>query len=49
MALFSHVEGSSLAELREEARADPHTLLLYTAGDSLVVIYPYELDVGYEV
>ena len=43
------VEGSSLAELREEARADPHTLLLYTVGDSLVIVYPYELDVGYEV
>jgi hypothetical protein len=48
-AAFCHVEGSSLAELREEARADPHTLLLYTTGDSLIVIYPYELDVGYEV
>ena len=48
-AVFCHVEGSSLAELREEARADPHTLLLYTTGDSLIVIYPYELDVGYEV
>ena len=43
------VEGSSLAELREEARADPHTLLLYTVADSLVIVYPYELDVGYEV
>ncbi len=48
-AVFNSVDRSSLAELREEARADPHTLLLYTAGDSLVVIYPYELDVGYEV
>ena len=48
-AVFNSVERSSLAELREEARADPHTLLLYTAADSLVVIYPYELDVGYEV
>jgi len=48
-AAFCHVEGSSLAELREEARTDPHTLLLYTTGDSLIVIYPYELDVGYEV
>ena len=48
-AVFSPVEGSSLAELREEARADPHTLLLYTVADSLVVVYPYELDVGYEV
>ena len=36
-------------DIRELARADPHTLLLYTVADSLVVIYPYELDVGYEV
>ena len=43
------VEGSSLAELREEARADPHTLLLYAVADSLVIVYPYELDTGYEV
>ena len=49
VAVFIHVEGSSLAELREEARADPHTLLLYTIADSLVILYPYELDVGYEV
>ena len=49
VSLFCHVDSSSLAELREEARADPHTLLLYTACDNLVVIYPYELDVGYEV
>ena len=49
LLLFCHVEGSSVAELREEARADPHTLLLYTVDDSLVILYPYELDVGYEV
>ena len=49
VALFCHVDGSSLAELREEARADPHTLLLYCVADSLVIIYPYELDVDYEV
>lgn len=48
-AVFSHVEGSSLSELREEARADPHTLLLYTVADSLFIVYPYELDTGYEV
>ena len=49
VSLFCHVDSSSLAELREEARTDPHTLLLYCVADSLVIIYPYELDVGYEV
>ncbi len=38
-----------ITDILELARADPHTLLLYTTGDSLVIVYPYELDVGYEV
>lgn len=38
-----------ITDIRELARADPHTLLLYTVADSLVIVYPYELDVGYEV
>ena len=49
VAVFSGVDDSSMAELREEACADPHTLLLYAVADSLVVIYPYELDIGYEL
>ena len=36
--------------LREEARDDPHTLLLFTSADGrLTVVYPYELDTGYEL
>ena len=48
-AVFSPVDSSRVAELREEARDDPHTLLLFNVGDSLVIVYPYELDLGYEV
>lgn len=49
MAVFSHVDMSRLTELREEARDDPHTLLMYTAAESLIIIYPYELDTGFEI
>ena len=50
VAVFNQVEGSRMAELREEARADPHTLLLFTPSpDCLVIVYPYELDIGYEL
>ena len=38
-----------ITDILELARADPHTLLLYTVADCLVILYPYELDVGYEV
>ena len=48
-AVFCRVDDSRMAELREEARADPHTLLLFTAADTLTIVYPYELDTGYEV
>ena len=37
-------ETSSVAELREEARADPHTLLLFGTADTLNIIFSYELD-----
>ena len=43
------VGNGSLPELREEARDDPHTLLLFTTRDTLTVVFPYELDVGYEL
>ena len=49
MAVFSQVRSDSVATLREEARADPHTLLLFTTADTLVAVYPYELDTGYEL
>ena len=42
-------EGSSLAELREEARADPHTLLLFGTADTLNIIFSYELDREYDL
>ena len=49
VAVFSLPDGSSMAELREEARDDPHTLLLFGSADMLAVVYPYELDTGYEL
>lgn len=49
MALFSHVDISRLAELRKEARDDPHTLLMFTVADCLIILYPYELDIGFEI
>ncbi|SEF91515.1 VirE N-terminal domain-containing protein [Xylanibacter ruminicola] len=48
-AVFSHLDNDSMAKLREEARDDPHTLMLFTVADSLVILYPYELDQGYEL
>ena len=35
--------------LMQSARDDPHTLLMFTAADMLYILYPYELDTGYEV
>lgn len=49
VAVFRHVDSSRLSELREDARNDPHTLLLYTVADDLIIIYPFELDIGYEI
>ena len=40
-------ENSSIAELREEARADPHTLLLFGTANTLNIIFSYELDQEY--
>ena len=42
-------ESGSVAELREEARADPHTLLLFGTADTLNIIFSYELDRGFDL
>lgn len=46
---YTNLEDSSVAELREEARADPHTLLLFGAGSTINIIFGYELDRSYEL
>ena len=46
---YTAPESSSIAELREEARADPHTLLLFGTADTLNIIFSYELDQEYEL
>ena len=43
-------DGSSLSELRQSARDDPHTLLMFGSGDlGLTIIYAYEIDKTYDV
>ena len=46
---YTAPENSSIAELREEARADPHTLLIFGTADTLNIIFSYELDQEYEL
>ncbi|WP_081773390.1 VapE domain-containing protein [Prevotella sp. P6B4] len=46
---YAHLESSSVAELREEARADPHTLLLFGTADTLHIVFGYELERDYEL
>ena len=46
---YTVLEGSSMSELREEARADPHTLLLFGTAERLNIIVSYELDSDYEL
>lgn len=46
---YTDLESGSAAELREEARADPHTLLLFGTADSLNIVFSYELDREYEL
>ena len=46
---YTNLEDSCVAELREEARADPHTLLLFGAGNTINIIFGYELDRSYEL
>ena len=46
---YTDLDGSSVAELREEARADPHTLLLFGSGDTLHIIFSYEIDRTYDL
>lgn len=42
-------ESSDVSELREEARADPHTLLLFGTADTLHIVFSYELDRAFEL
>ena len=42
-------ETGSVSELREEARADPHTLLLFGTADKLNIIFSFELDRNYDL
>ena len=49
IVLFSHLDDNRMAEIREEAIDDPHTLLLFRSPDGLVIIYPYEIDSYYEL
>ena len=46
---YTSQEGSSVSELREEARADPHTLLLFGTADTVNIIFSYELDRDFEL
>ena len=46
---YHGTDGNSVAELREEARADPHTLLLFGTTDVLHIVFSYELDRTYEL
>ncbi len=46
---YTNLEDSSVSELREEARADPHTLLLFGAGNTINIVFGYELDRSYEL
>ena len=46
---YTVLEGNSMAELREEARADPHTLLLFGTAERLNIIFSYELDRDYDL
>ena len=46
---YTALETGSAAELREEARADPHTLLLFGDASTLNIVFSYELDRDYEL
>jgi hypothetical protein len=47
---FPAPDASHLPKLREAARDDPHTLLMFGSSDNgLTVIYAYELDKSYDV
>ena len=49
MTCFTNLPGSHLADLRATARDDPHTLLMFTTDDGLVIIYAYEVDKSYDL
>ena len=46
---YTALDGGSVAELREEARADSHTLLLFGSADTLHIIFGYEIDRTYDL
>ena len=47
---FTGMDHNDLSELRQAARDDPHTMLLFgSVDDGLTVIYAYELDKSYDV
>ncbi len=46
---FGGLDADGLSALRQSARDDPHTLLMFGGGDGLTVIYAYELDKSYDV
>lgn len=46
---YHGTDGGSVAELREEARADPHTLLLFGTNQVVHVVFSYELDRTYDL
>ena len=50
VACFPPRDGSNLTQLRQAARDDPHTLLMFGSGDlGLTIIYAYEIDKTYDV
>jgi len=47
---FTGLDHNGLLELRQAARDDPHTMLLFGSDDDgLTVIYAYEIDKSYDV
>lgn len=49
MSGLSIVQFKSSPALTQAARDDPHTLLMFCSADTLYILYPYELDTGYEI
>ena len=50
VACFPPRDGNNLSELRQSARDDPHTLLMFgNVDEGLTVIYAYEIDKTYDV
>jgi hypothetical protein len=49
MSGLSIVQFKTSPTLVKAARDDPHTLLMFSSADTLYILYPYELDTGYEI